>query len=343
MAPTLPDGMTATSLITAKGAELKFWTVKTKEASEKKVLNISGTLDTLRTNLATYYYLDLTTNPRMETVTVPTVDEAIRDRQWEDFVALGVEWKEKVKAGRAFKLLTSDSGNTNSPENQCISSPLPSTSRPETHSRLFSLSSAPVIQPTPTPTPSRCVGPPDGVAQREVAILDDISTAITGLERRQGLREVIDQIESGEVQAIRDRYGPSEYGRRGTADPSWPKYSNLVSKRERLHRILTGDFSGNKERFFNFFSVPAPQNKKRKRPTDEAATPEEHFRSFRKIVEAVPWCDSELAAERRKVEYLDNNGEFCEGNWLERWGERNSWEIWRDMGKERYVNQKKSS
>ncbi|KAK7040980.1 hypothetical protein R3P38DRAFT_2512272, partial [Favolaschia claudopus] len=341
--------------ISAKGAELKFWTVKTKEASEKKVLNISGTLDTLRTNLATYYYLDLTTNPRMETVTVPTVDEAIRDRQWEDFVALGVEWKEKVKAGRAFKLLTSDSGNlplsqmlsldvsTNSPENQCISSPLPSTSRPETHSRLSSLSSAPVIQPTPTPTPSRCVGPPDGVAQREVAILDDISTAITGLERRQGLREVIDQIESGEVQAIRDRYGPSEYGRRGTADPSWPKYSNLVSKRERLHRILTGDFSGNKERFFNFFSVPAPQNKKRKRPTDEAATPEEHFRSFRKIVEAVPWCDSELAAERRKVEYLDNNGEFCEGNWLERWGERNSWEIWRDMGKERYVNQKKSS
>ncbi|KAK6993140.1 hypothetical protein R3P38DRAFT_2567259, partial [Favolaschia claudopus] len=172
-------------------------------------------------------------------------------------------------------------------------------------------------------------------AECEAGILDDISTVIAGLERCEGLRQIIEQIESGEVQLIRDRYGPSEPRRRGTAHPSWPKYSNLVSKRERLHRVLTQDFAGDKDRFFNFFTVSISSSKKRKRQTEPSA-PAEHFRSFRKIVEAIPWCGNDISVERQNAAYSDSTGEFSEAEWGNRWGSRNSWEIWRELGRERY-------
>ncbi|KAK7014546.1 hypothetical protein R3P38DRAFT_3277099, partial [Favolaschia claudopus] len=100
-----PDGLNASSLIAAKGAELKFWIIKTNESAEKKVLNVSGTVETLRSSLAAYYGFDLTVNPRVETINVPTVDESIRDRQWADLVSLGIEWKDSIKAGKQFKLV----------------------------------------------------------------------------------------------------------------------------------------------------------------------------------------------------------------------------------------------
>ncbi|KAJ6491865.1 hypothetical protein DFH09DRAFT_1338403 [Mycena vulgaris] len=167
-----------------------------------------------------------------------------------------------------------------------------------------------------------------------------VSRTIDGLQRCEGLREVIQQIESGAVQKIRDRYGPSKYGRRGTADPAWSKYSNLVSKRERLYRILTQDFGGDKERFFRFFSVPTTSSKKRKRPADEPTSSVEHFRAFRKIVEAIPWCDADLVAERQKDHFLGPDGEFTEALWMGKWTGMNSWEIWRAIGRERYVKEK---
>ncbi|KAJ7279735.1 hypothetical protein C8J57DRAFT_1221384 [Mycena rebaudengoi] len=80
-------------------------------------------------------------------------------------------------------------------------------------------------------------------ARDDAAILEDLSSLILGLERCDGLREIVQQIESGAVKKIRDRYGPAAPGCRGTADPMWSKYSNLVSKRERLGRILEIDFS----------------------------------------------------------------------------------------------------
>ncbi|KAK6984637.1 hypothetical protein R3P38DRAFT_3452239, partial [Favolaschia claudopus] len=120
--------------------------------------------------------------------------------------------------------------------------------------------------------------------------------------RCDGLQDLIQQVESGKVASIRARYGPSD-GRRGTADPSWPKYKNIVSKRERLYRILSDGFAGYKQRFLALFTVPQIP-KKRKRAKDELDSPEDHFRSFRKIVEAAPWCESDLQIERRKEKYV---------------------------------------
>jgi hypothetical protein len=98
--------------------------------------------------------------------------------------------------------------------------------------------------------PSHSSSTGDPATQREATLLQDISKVIEGLERCEGLRDVIQQIESSAVVTIRARYGPSAVGRRKTADPSWGKYKNLVSKRERLQRILTEDFGGDKDKLF---------------------------------------------------------------------------------------------
>ncbi|KAK6969692.1 hypothetical protein R3P38DRAFT_3242811 [Favolaschia claudopus] len=82
---TPPEGLNVAALISAKGAQLRFWIIKTNEASEKKVLTLSGTVDQQRTRLADYYGFDLTVIPRGDAMTAPTVDESIRDRQWAEF------------------------------------------------------------------------------------------------------------------------------------------------------------------------------------------------------------------------------------------------------------------
>jgi hypothetical protein len=105
MAPVPPEGLTVPSLIAAKGAQLKFWTIQANETAGEKVMNISGTVDLLRTNLASYYGLDLTLIPHANVVTAPTINQDIRNRQWDDLAALRVEWRETVQAGHVFKLI----------------------------------------------------------------------------------------------------------------------------------------------------------------------------------------------------------------------------------------------
>ncbi|KAK7005859.1 hypothetical protein R3P38DRAFT_3404567 [Favolaschia claudopus] len=349
---TPPEGLNVAALISAKGAQL-FWIIKTNEASEKKVLTLSGTVDQQRTRLADYYGFDLTVIPRGDAVTAPTVDESIRDRQWADFVKLGVEWKETVAAGRVFSLLTTPSEhivlflrlilnmNRTSQINPLPSRPAASVIEKEpsitVHADHLSINStASKISTTNRDMPHHPTLPAD-------ALLDDLSKEIEGLARCEGLRDIIEQVESGAVAKIRARYGPSD-GRRGTADPSWPKYKNIVSKRERLYRILSEDFAGDKQRFFTFFTVPQiPKKRKRAKEEPESLEDSEHFRSFRKIVEAAPWCEADLLAEREKDQYHGSNGRFCDLQWAGKWGTMNSWEIWRELGDERYEKTKSST
>ncbi|KAK7012493.1 hypothetical protein R3P38DRAFT_2550330 [Favolaschia claudopus] len=342
MLPIPPEGLTVPTLISAKGAQLRFWIIQANEASEKKVLKLSGTVDQQRTKLAEYYGFDLSVIPRPDAATVPTLDESIRDRQWADFVKLGVEWKGTVAAGGVFKLLTTsgeqlvfcDSSLLTPKAAEDVSVLLASEAPTPTTTETREPTSTSQLIPLPSPVPNHS-------AASSAALLDDLSKEIEGLARCEGLRDIIQQVESGEVSRIRARYGPSE-GRRGTADPSWPKYKNIVSKRERLYRILSEDFAGDKQRFFAFFTVPQIP-KKRKRAKEEADSPEDHFRSFRKIVEAAPWCEADLAVERGKEQYHGSNGEFSDMQWAAKWGTRNSWEIWREVGNERYEKSKNSN
>ncbi|KAJ6558640.1 hypothetical protein B0H10DRAFT_2201376, partial [Mycena sp. CBHHK59/15] len=395
---TTPQGLTAAKLTTAKGAELKFWIVKANEAATKKVLNVSGKVDQLRADLACYYGLDLSVIPRPEAITVQTVDQDIRERQWADWEASGVEWKDTVRVGGVFKLIidsTADSilsASHDAPDVLGVPPPASSSGtllNPANNKTLSSQSlSSAATQPqhnatghavsdasqnqlrqvdftsgkgsqitvnTTAPTSPQLTlpaSPPNldlpltQSLQHEATILQDLSEAIRGLERCEGLREVIQQIESGAVQSIREHYGPTQYGRCGTADPSWPKYSNLVSKRERLHRILTNDFGGDKDRFFAFFATPPTARRKCKRTEEEpseSVPSQEHFRSFCKIVEAVPWCEADLVSKRSKIEYYSGDGEFSEALWNAKWADKNAWEVWRAIGREQYIKAKVSA
>ncbi|KAJ7239127.1 hypothetical protein C8J57DRAFT_1528396 [Mycena rebaudengoi] len=386
MAPVPPDGLTVSTLIAAKGAQLKFWVLKANEIAEEKVMNVSGTVDHLRTNLAAHYGLDLTVIPRGNVVTAPTMDQTIRNRQWDGLEALGVEWRGTVQQGREFGLIPEVPNKLESKSILVASQPgvdesdasngrthhMPSTpvagndmtastpSTPSTHTSqtidkpiqppavggssapaLLSLDSG-VISSSHSHTNPACAHHTAAV-QNQAAILDDLSAIMLGLERCDGLRAIIDQIESGEVKKIRDRYGPTETRRRGTAHKQWPKYSGLVSKRERLGRILENDFCGDKEHFFRFFTVPPPTRRKKPKlsatPSDPAP-PEEHFRTFRRIVEAHPWCQTDVGAERRNPEYLQPNGEFSQDAWSAKWARQNIWEVWRALGAERYEQKK---
>ncbi|KAK7027192.1 hypothetical protein R3P38DRAFT_2527064 [Favolaschia claudopus] len=349
--PIPPDGLTVASLISANGAQLRFWIIQANEAAEKKVLKLSGTVDQQRTKLAEYYNFDLTVIPRAYEATAPTIDESIRDRQWADFVKLGAEWKSTLAAGGVFNLLTTPSeklflffvnifaSRIPPPPSHSVESLVTERQNqtPFNTAHPADNNSSPSSSAVNSTSHNNDINIPHENARHAAALLDDLSRDIEGLSRCEGLRDIIQQVESGEVARIRDRYGPSD-GRRGTADPSWSKYKNIVSKRERLYRILSEDFKGDKDRFFSFFTVPQ-MPKKRKRMVED----EDRLRSFRKIVEAVPWCEADILVEHQKDQYHGPNGEFSEARWVEHWGTMNCWEVWREIKKERYEKSKSSA
>ncbi|KAK6988802.1 hypothetical protein R3P38DRAFT_2804268 [Favolaschia claudopus] len=306
---TPPEGLNVAALISAKGAQLRSWIIKTNEASEKKVLTLSGTVSNGRRPLLLAEFSGLLTTPKSKAV--------------EDVSIL--------LAAESHTLATENHEST-SQINPLPSHPAASVIEKEpsitVHADNLSINStASKISTTNRDMPHHPTLPAD-------ALLDDLSKEIEGLARCEGLRDIIQQVESGAVAKIRARYGPSD-GRRGTADPSWPKYKNIVSKRERLYRILSEDFAGDKQRY----------QKKRKRAKEEPESLEdsEHFRSFRKIVEAAPWCEADLLAEREKEQYHGSNGRFCDLQWAGKWGTMNSWEIWRELEDERYEKTKSST
>ncbi|KAJ7786827.1 hypothetical protein B0H14DRAFT_3893495 [Mycena olivaceomarginata] len=381
MAPAVPQGLTASSLISAKGTQLKFWIVQSNEKAEKKVLNVTGTVDQLRANLAAYYGFNLTVNPREDVMTAPTVDESIRDRQWADLEALGIEWKATVDAGGFFKLLgPPNKSGANTISDLISSAAQPHRANDQPIQQPIQLDSHPTVSmhnrdleiPSSDPSATRTIGaysnhstclnvnfgqsdtanashiisvannlaPPHSHPRTKTSVVATHQSnpgAAAPAPHEAALLQDLSKIESGAVKAIRTRYGPVDE-RRGTANPLWPKYKNLVSKRERLYKVLERDFEGNKERFFAFFSLP----KKRKRGDEDPTLSEDRFQSYRKIVEAKPWCEADLEAERQKEQYRNPNGEFAEGMWTARWGAKNSWEVWREMKRERYMKEKKS-
>ncbi|KAJ6609292.1 hypothetical protein B0H10DRAFT_1954719 [Mycena sp. CBHHK59/15] len=272
MSPTPPlQGLTAAKLTTAKGAELKFWIVKANEVASKKVLN------------------------------------------WADWEALGVEWKDTVRAGRVFKPIigsTTDSilsASHDAPDVLGVLPPALSSSMllNQANKKVDFTSSkgSQITVNTTAPTSPQLTlpaSPPNlhlpltQPLQHEVTILQDLSEAIRGLERCECLHEVIQQIESGAVQSIRECYGPTQYGHCGTADPSRPKYSNLVSKK----------------------------CKQTEEEASESVPSQEHFRSFRKIVEVVPWCEANLVSKHSKIEYYSGDREFSEALWNAKWADK---------------------
>lgn len=149
-------------------------------------------------------------------------------------------------------------------------------------------------------------------------VLHSCALDMQALKRAKDLRAVIAQAEAGDVQRMRQLYGP-EKGR--PTCPMWKQIKGTVTRRERVYDQLVKEFQGNKELFFSFFSIPG--------------TPD-MLRPYRKIAEAIPWMQDDLAAERALPCYRNEAGSFSSDCWEQRWGGKNSWETWRALGKEQY-------
>ncbi|KAJ7276738.1 hypothetical protein C8J57DRAFT_1583977 [Mycena rebaudengoi] len=199
-------------------------------------------------------------------------------------------------------------------------------------------SSSVILPNNPSSNPALPVTPPTSLAP--VASLDSIVLAngaisVEALKRAEGLRDVVSQIENGEVAKIRELYGP-EKGR--PTNPMWATIKGTITRRERIAEELQNEFNGDKEKFFAYFTItdiPVAHGKKTR-----ATLPAEKLRPLRLVSEAIPHRDTDLAAEKELAEYQEN-GLFSLDLWAKKWDGQNKWEIWRIIGKEKYSREKK--
>ncbi|KAI5888124.1 uncharacterized protein SCHCODRAFT_02586820 [Schizophyllum commune H4-8] len=187
------------------------------------------------------------------------------------------------------------------------------------------------------PTPPQVLRTQEAMTtQADAAIANTSSVTLITLPTAATLQDAISQCESGLVARIRAAYGPHE-GKKGTAaNPAiWATYKVNITRRERLHSVLQEDFDGDKERFFAFFSKPDSHPKrgmKRNRATMEAqasdstANPRVSF-AVNQVVDAIPKCRADVKMAMCDLSAVER---------LDRWGVKNDFEIWRELGLERY-------
>ena len=198
--------------------------------------------------------------------------------------------------------------------------------------------------PIPPPPPSSLT--PENMVSRgctnavpgDGAILASCELVIESLEHATNLQEVVEQLERGDVQRIRDKYGPRQ-GR--ASDQIWPRIKVTVNCRERLYHQLKdpGEFNSDKEHFFKFFTATHPSNTSNTPATGrkrKAAEGDLGMVPYRRIVEAIPHRDKDIREERESPAYRDETGSFSGQRWHEKWGNLNNWEIWRLLEKEYY-------
>ncbi|TCD63079.1 hypothetical protein EIP91_006035 [Steccherinum ochraceum] len=154
-----------------------------------------------------------------------------------------------------------------------------------------------------------------------------------------GLPGVIRLLESGQVKRFREAYGPPD-GRRN-AKPEWHRHKKKITRYEQIQAQLQEHFNNDSAAFLAFFTVPSqPTNAtsgnglRRKRKHNDN---EPQYRSFRLVAEAITRMRDDIAEEMALPRYAhEGTSTFDYERWRQHWGERNNWEIWRALGKERY-------
>nr|GAT49179.1 predicted protein [Mycena chlorophos] len=294
----------------------------------------------LRQRLSTYYKIDLSTTPAPAApAEPPSRDAAIIERQWLGFAAMGDEWMECAGRNEEF-LLLGGSVRRDGPVGPSITAvddmqltALPQTTMPAPTSRQ-----AGSAHPHPLAHTSEIPAAPvlSASMRSETVGLECLNTTLERLERAEGLLAVLEQLKSGLIHRLRDKYGPPllENGKSGRG--AAPEYRGtdlgaLITKRIRLGDILA-EFGGDEARFLEYCKLPEVAGSKNKK----AAKGGDGYRAFRRIVEALPWCDKDIEKERKSAEYRGDDGGFSAKQWKAKWGEQNKWEVWRALEKERY-------
>ncbi|KAG1786626.1 uncharacterized protein HD556DRAFT_1219192, partial [Suillus plorans] len=159
----------------------------------------------------------------------------------------------------------------------------------------------------------------------DTTILDSCQLDVKSMQHAQDLRDAIEQVKNGAVGHIHEYYSLSD---NRAAEAMWGRLKGKVTKREQLYSLLSGTFQGDKDSFFQFFTVSTAINDKKCKPKLVA---------LRLVVKAILHCQRNLADERTNVRYIDPvSGQFSKQLWRAVWGDQNDWHIWRELGKEWY-------
>ncbi|KAF8584183.1 hypothetical protein K439DRAFT_1616896 [Ramaria rubella] len=92
-----------------------------------------------------------------------------------------------------------------------------------------------------------------------LSVFDACSQDIQVLSRTEGLLEVLEQVQSGLVHHLHEKYGPS--ADRATSS-IWKKIGQQISRRERLMHDFQDEYGGDKDNFLAFFSYEGKVQKK---------------------------------------------------------------------------------
>ncbi|KZP05566.1 hypothetical protein FIBSPDRAFT_842896 [Athelia psychrophila] len=107
---TAPSDLTATSLNGATKAQCERWIVLLNDAQGQKIIKKTGRVEELKARLADIYEIDRSAPAPEPVAGLPTMDEGIRQLQWDSWGALGQEWLETADAGRQFLLCPPSAG-----------------------------------------------------------------------------------------------------------------------------------------------------------------------------------------------------------------------------------------
>ncbi|KAG1800754.1 uncharacterized protein HD556DRAFT_1304769 [Suillus plorans] len=328
----LPDGLTAASLKVARGSEIAFWIACANAAAGKRVMTKNSHVDDQRQRLVKYYGFELTDGTASVTglisIALKTREEDIKEHQLSWLRELGDEWSRTAAEGKEFTLCDRSSElcstdllreavsliaklAVHATPSAAISSALlylDGQMQTENNKTVSALIGAPVVGTLWSKLQSATTafaGPAAPLpvlphVTSDAAVLDSCQLDIESMQRAQDLRDAIEQVENGAVGCICKRYIPRDDR---AAKAMWGHLKGKVTKHGRLYGLLSGTFQADRDSFFQFFTVSAAMNDKKR--------------------------------------YIDPvSGRFSEQLWRAVWGDQNDWHVWRELGKEWYEGRK---
>jgi hypothetical protein len=162
------------------------------------------------------------------------------------------------------------------------------------------MSTAVVIPPSPSLSQQTIISQAD--------LLATFKMDIKSLMQANNIREAIQQVQQGEVKAIRNHYCPKS--KKDPSNPTWNSIKNAISHRERLYLQLQTQFCGDEDRFFAFFTLTSEELKHRRQTKGQ-----EGLRGMRKIVESISRMEAAIQKEKAISRYSDSDGTFSPPLW----------------------------
>ncbi|KAF8585721.1 hypothetical protein K439DRAFT_1615724 [Ramaria rubella] len=312
-----PLKVTAALLNSAKGVELNHYIEEINKVAGKRLLTKQGNIDEWWKQIATHFGIDLGVTVPTESVTGPVnIDEKVGQEQWVWIRKLAQEWADTEATGQTFKLWPNSNTLLMPDDKAKLATLLPDISLAHFNSMDCDCDHLQALIGSAEDGDLASLKELDSASHTSQFLIP--AAKILVLSRMEGLLEVLEQVQSGLVHWLHEKYGPS--ADRATSS-IWKKIGQQISRRERLMHDFQDEFGGDKDIFLAFFSYEGKVRKKTEMKTW----------SMRLLVEDIPLCNKCLNAEMLLEKYRDEEGIFSDDLWQGKWGNKNKWEIWYEL------------